>query len=93
MTKAKFEIGKPVPMHQDYVGSSDCFVCGKELKDVEVETRVALTENHTLSTLDSIIGEWYSLDWSPRVGTDCLKKFPQESIFNVYADGRIETNY
>jgi hypothetical protein len=93
MAKEKFEVGKHVAVHQDYVGSDDCFVCGKELKESDVEVRVALTENHTLSTLDSIIVEWYSLDWSPRVGSDCLKRFPQESIFSVYADGRIETNY
>jgi hypothetical protein len=93
MVKEKFAVGKPVPMHADYVGSDDCFVCGKELKQSDVEVRVAMTENQTLATLDSIIDKWYSLDWSPRVGSDCLKKFPQESIFTVYADGRIETNY
>ena len=93
MTKAKFEIGQFVKVHEDWEATDQCFICGKQLKDAEVETRVALTENYTLSTLDSIIGEWYSLDWSPRVGSDCLKRFPQQSIFSVYADGRIETNY
>lgn len=93
MVKEKFAIGKNVPMHRDSVSSDSCFVCGKELKESDVEVRVALTENHSLATLDSIIGEWYSIDWSPRVGTDCLKKFPKESIFTVYADGRLETNY
>jgi hypothetical protein len=89
----KFEIGQFVKVHEDWEATDQCFICGKQLKDAEVETRVALTENYTLSTLDSIIGEWYSLDWSPRVGSDCLKRFPQQSIFSVYADGRIETNY
>ena len=85
MAKVKFEVGKAVPMHQDYVGSGDCFVCGKELKDVEVETRVALTENHTLSTLDEINAQWFGTDWSPRVGNECVKRFPVESVFTTLA--------
>jgi hypothetical protein len=85
MTKAKFEIGKAVPMHENRVSAYDCFVCGKELKDVEVETRVALTENHTLSTLDEINAQWFGTDWSPRVGNECVKRFPSESVFTTVA--------
>ena len=83
MTKAKFEIGKTVPMHQDYVGSGDCFVCGKELKDTDIEVRIALTENHTLSTLEQINNEWFKTDWSPRVGNECVKRFPVEAVFTT----------
>ncbi len=85
MAKEKFEIGKHVPMHQNCVTSYECFVCGKELKDVEVETRVALTENYTLSTLDEINAQWFGTDWSPRVGKECVKRFPSESVFTTVA--------
>ena len=85
MAKEKFEIGKHVAVHQDYVGSDDCFVCGKELKESDVEVRVALTENHTLSTFDQVVSEWYGTDWSPRVGNECVKRFPVESVFTTVA--------
>lgn len=83
MTKAKFQIGKHVAAHQDYESGSDCFVCGKELKDAEVETRVALTENYTLSTLEEINNQWFGIDWSPRVGNECVKRFPAEAVFTT----------
>ena len=54
MTKTKFEIGQFVKIHQDYETTDQCFICAKQLKDAEVETRIALTENYTLSTLDAI---------------------------------------
>jgi hypothetical protein len=83
MTKAKFEIGQFVKPHQDWDTNEQCFVCGKELKDVEVETRVALTENHTLLTLDEINAQWFGTDWSPRVGNECVKRFPAEAVFTT----------
>jgi hypothetical protein len=85
MAKEKFEIGNHVPMHPNCVTAYECFVCGKELKDVEVETRVALTENYTLSTLDEINAQWFGADWSPRVGNECVKRFPSESVFTTVA--------
>ena len=87
----KYEIGKTVKQHQDYVTSDDCFVCGKELKATGLEIKVALTENQTLSTFTDVQGEWYSLDYSPRVGSECMKKFPLESLFSQNESGAIET--
>jgi hypothetical protein len=83
MTKAKFEIGQFVKVHQDWEATDQCFICGKQLKDAEVETRVALTENYTLSTLEEINSQWFKTDWSPRVGNECVKRFPAEAVFTT----------
>jgi len=83
MTKAKFEIGEFVKVHQDWYTTDQCFICAKQLKDAEVETRVALTENYTLSTLDEINAQWFGTDWSPRVGNECVKRFPVQSVFTT----------
>jgi hypothetical protein len=87
----KYEIGKTVKQHADYVTSDDCFVCGKELKATGLEIKIALTENQTLSTLDEISSTFYQTDYSPRVGTDCMKKFPKESLFTQNESGAIYT--
>ena len=87
----KYEIGKHVKPHSNYVTTDQCFVCGKQLKETGLEIKVALTENQTLSTFTDVQGEWYSLDWSPRVGTDCMKKFPLESLFSQNESGAIGT--
>ena len=81
MTKTKFEIGQFVKPQS--VFSDECFICAKRLKDAEVETRVALTENFTLSTLEEIKKQWFGTDWSPRVGSECVKRFPIESVFTT----------
>ena len=83
MAKAKFEIGQFVKVHEDWETTDQCFICGKPLKDTEVETRVALTENYTLSTLEEINSQWFKTDWSPRVGNECVKRFPAEAVFTT----------
>ena len=80
MTKTKFEVGQPIQPHQDWVGSGDCFLCGKALKDVEVETRFAMTQDQTVSTLDAVNAQWFGTDYSPRVGSECVKRLPVESV-------------
>jgi hypothetical protein len=86
----KYEIGKYVKQHSSYESADQCLVCGKGLKETDVEIKVALTENGTLSTLDEIQSTWYGIDFSARVGTDCIKKFAKESIFTLNADGGVQ---
>jgi hypothetical protein len=83
MTKTKFEIGQFVKIHEDRYTTDECFICAKPLKDAEVETRIALTENFTLSTLEEIKKQWFGTDWSPRVGPECVKRFPVEAVFTT----------
>jgi hypothetical protein len=83
VTKTKFVVGQPIQPHQDWVGSGDCFLCGKALKDVEVETRFALTQDQTVSTLDAVNAQWFGTDYSPRVGSECVKRLPAESVFTT----------
>lgn len=83
MAKTKFEIGQFIKIHEDRYTTDQCFICGKQLKDVEVETRIALTENFTLSTLEEINNQWFGTDWSPRVGNECVKRFPVEAVFTT----------
>jgi hypothetical protein len=82
-----YEIGQTVKQHANYITSDDCFICGKELKESGTEIKIALTENNTLSTLQEIQNSWYGIDYSPRVGNDCVKKFPTDSVFTQTEDG------
>jgi hypothetical protein len=79
----KYEIGQYVKAHKDYESSDQCFVCGKLLKEENVEVKIALTENGTLSTFEHISSQWYKTDWSPRIGKTCLNKFPKGSLFEM----------
>jgi hypothetical protein len=82
-----YEIGQTVKQHANYESSDACFICGKELKESATEIKIALTENHTLSTLQEIQNTWFTTDFSPRVGNDCVKKFPTDSVFTQTEDG------
>lgn len=86
----KYEIGKTVKQHATYESADQCLVCGKELRETGVETKVALTENGTLTTFDEVQNLYYGTDYSARVGTDCMKKFPKESVFFQNENGGIE---
>lgn len=83
MIKEKYQVGQTVTRHEDAESSDCCYQCGKELKTVKQELRIALTENLSLSTLKDIESTWYSTEWSPRVGNECVKRFPAESVFKV----------
>ncbi len=87
--EVKYEIGKSVKQHANYESSDSCFICGKELKESATEIKIALTENYTLSTLQEIQSTWFTTDFSPRVGNDCVKKFPVEAVFVQTEDGGI----
>jgi hypothetical protein len=86
----KYELGQYVKQHATYESADQCLVCGKALKETGAEIKIALTENGSLSTLDEIQSTWYTTDFSARVGNDCLKKFPKESIFIVNEDGGVQ---
>jgi hypothetical protein len=79
--KMKYQMGQYVKPHEDFEASDQCYVCGKPLKEQNVEIKIALTENSTLSTHEQISTQWYKTDWSPRIGKTCVNKFPKESLF------------
>jgi hypothetical protein len=81
--KTKFQLGDYIGMHKEVESSEQCFLCGKELKETNVELKVALTENLTLISADEVNSLSYGTDWSPRVGNECAKRFPKESLFEV----------
>lgn len=78
--KTKFQLGDTVSSHETYEVTSQCYVCGKELKETNVEVRIALTDNQTLVSVEELNNLSYGSDWSPLIGKSCLKRFPKESI-------------
>lgn len=75
-----YKLGDTVSAHENYEVTEQCYVCGKDLKESNVEIRVALTENQTLVSANDLNYLDYGTDWSPRIGKTCVKKFPKESI-------------
>lgn len=76
--KKQYNLGDSVDVSN--VGSGECFVCGKTLKESNVELRIALTDNGTVVTPEDLDSTWYGTDWSFRVGNECVKKFPKVSV-------------
>lgn len=81
--KTKFQLGQYIARNEEVESSDQCHLCGKELKETNVELRVALTENLQIISADEVNSLPYGTDWSPRVGNECAKRFPAESLFEV----------
>jgi hypothetical protein len=79
----EFALGQYIGRHEEAESADQCFLCSKGLKETNVELRVALTENLTLISADEVHLLPYGTDWSPRVGNDCAKRFPKESLFET----------
>ena len=77
----RYELGQTIEAHKDYEASSQCYVCGKDLKESDKELRVALTNNQTLILAEDLNALDYGSDWSPRVGNSCVKRFPVGCVF------------
>lgn len=78
--KTQFEIGQTIDAHESYESANQCFVCGKEIKESNIELKIAMTDNRTLISANEIESLNYGSDWSPKIGKTCVKKFPKESI-------------
>lgn len=80
----KYQLGEGVELHPDYYGYN-CSMCGRDLSKKQLNRRLALSENLTIIKSSEVnVSYQNGLEWSRPIGSECAKKFPSESIFEVY---------